>query len=133
VIAGGRLDEVSRSVARILVVDDEPWIVEVMASILQLDAYAVDTAANGAEALMWIEQHDYDAILADVRMPVLDGAGLYRALQDHRPELCQRLAFVTGDVLDPATQAFLGQADVPVLEKPFRPDEVLRLVRQLLA
>src|SRR5262249_6670560 len=60
--------------------------------------------------------------------PVLDGPGFYRALQRERPDLVERFAFITGDTLSAEVQAFLNHTDVPYLEKPFRPNDVLRLL-----
>jgi len=64
---------------------------------------------------------------------VLDGPGLYRALQRDRPDMVERLAFITGDTLSMEVQSFLNQTNVPYLEKPFLPDDVLRLLGQALA
>jgi CheY-like chemotaxis protein len=87
---------------------------------------------NGQEALDRIAQHDYDLVLSDLRMPVLDGPGLYHALVQGHPEMIGRLAFITGDSLSPEIQAFLRDTKVPCLEKPFLPEDVLRLVARVV-
>ena len=70
-------------------------------------------------------------MLSDIRMPDLDGAGLWRALQDQRPELARRMAFITGDILSPSATLFLKEAGLPWLEKPFTPEHVLALVARV--
>jgi hypothetical protein len=52
-------------------------------------------------------------------MRELDGPGLYRLLEHQHAHLCQRLIFLTGDTLGPATRAFLEESGAPCLTKPF--------------
>ena len=65
----------------ILVVDDDPSILDTVTEILTFEGYAVETARNGQEALRCIEQVLPSLVLLDMRMPVLDGWGLVRQLQ----------------------------------------------------
>src|SRR4029453_8861659 len=103
----------------ILVVDDEQSIASGLARLLRRDGYTGDTGANGPLALAQLERRPYDLILCDVRMPELDGPSLYRHLERQQPHLCQRLIFLTGDTLEPATQAFLETSGAPCLMNPF--------------
>jgi CheY-like chemotaxis protein len=66
---------------RILIVDDEPHIRATVSAMLQTEGYAVDEAANGADALHAVEHRAPDVILLDMRMPVLDGWGFARELR----------------------------------------------------
>jgi PAS domain S-box-containing protein len=116
----------------ILIVDDEPGVSEVLAELLMIDGHQVDTVSNGAAALRRLEERSYDLILSDLRMPELDGPGLYRELERRHPALCQRLVFLTGDVMTPETQAFLAGTAVPAVRKPFSLDEVRRVARHML-
>ena len=79
----------------------------------------MDTAANGQLALAQLQERPYDLILSDLRMPELDGPGLYRALEQHAPQLCRRFIVLTGDSLSPETEAFVAQSGVQRLTKPF--------------
>lgn len=115
-----------------LVIDDEAGIADLVVDILSFDDHAVDTAANGREALTRLAGGTYDAILSDLRMPELDGETLYRTLEEQRPELLARLAFITGDTLGPETAVFLERVHVPMLSKPFTAAEVRRLVQRVL-
>jgi PAS domain S-box-containing protein len=117
---------------RILVVDDESGIAGVVAEALQLDGHTVETVAEGKAALEKLQKQDYDVILSDIRMPELDGPGLYRALEERHPHLLQRIIFLTGDTLSPGTREFLEQTGVPCLSKPFALSDVRDIVQRAL-
>ena len=117
----------------ILVVDDESEIAAVLAEMLRRAGHRVEIAANGAMGLEMLERRGYDLILTDTKMPVLDGVEFYRALERRFPQLCRRLIFVTGDLLDPEKRSFLAATGAPCMEKPFDLDEVRRVVDRLLA
>ena len=116
----------------ILVVDDEPEIAGVLAEMLAADGHLVETAANGALALDKLRERGYDLIVSDLRMPELDGPGLYRELERRDPRLLRRLIFVTGDVLNPETREFLERTAAPTINKPFALGDVRRVVQQVL-
>jgi PAS domain S-box-containing protein len=123
---------VTRIVTTILVVDDEPGIASALAHLLRRDGHTVDTAANGQIALTKLPTQAYDLILCDLRMPELDGPGLYQALQQQHPHLLRRVIFLTGDTLSEEARTFLEQTEVPRLSKPFRAAEVRQLVQHVL-
>ena len=121
-----------RSAPRILVVDDEPRIAQLVAEALKAEGYDVDTAANGLLALAKIEERDYDLILSDFRMPELDGIGLYREIKQRRPTLLSRLLFISGAADQPEYRRFLAETAVPVLLKPFALVELRKIAHQML-
>jgi CheY-like chemotaxis protein len=116
----------------ILIVDDEVGISKGLAYLLRRDGHQVDTADNGHLALARLQEREYDLILCDLRMPELDGPGLYRALALHTPHLLRRFIFLTGDTLSPEAQTFLTQTGAVRLNKPFRAAEVRRIVQQTI-
>ena len=118
--------------ACILVIDNEPLVVALMTDILGLEGYEVETAKNGREALEKIAARSYDVILSDLRMPELDGVGLYRALEKQHPSLLRRLAFVSGTTEPPEYASFLQRTGATVLSKPFALTDVHQLVQGLL-
>jgi CheY-like chemotaxis protein len=112
----------------ILVVDDEPGIRQAVAEILQLDGYNVVTAANGAEALVVVEQRTPSLILLDMRMPVLNGWEFAR-------ELGARGYNVPIVVITAATDASAWAREVRAagfLAKPFDLLELLETVERIL-
>jgi CheY-like chemotaxis protein len=117
---------------RILVVDDEEEVSSILEELLSIDRHVVERARNGALALEKIRRQRYDLVLSDLRMPEMDGPGLYRAVEASDPELARKFVFLTGDTLGGAVRDFLDRADRPTLTKPFDFDEVLRVVRDAL-
>src|ERR1700682_1428767 len=113
-----RLSVTETRPACILVVDDEPLVAAIIADTLGLEGYEVDTAKNGREALEKIAARSYDAILSDLRMPELDGVGLYRELEQQDQSLLLRLAFVSGTTEPPEYASFLERTGATVLSKP---------------
>ncbi len=117
---------------RILVVDDEPEIAMMLGDILTSDGHQVSFAGSGREALEQIMDDDFDLVITDVRMPDLDGPGLFREIQSVKPALAERTVFVTGDTLSTAAKAFFSETERPVLEKPFTPGEARRVVGRVI-
>jgi two-component system NtrC family sensor kinase len=115
-----------------LLVDDEPRIVSALARLLRRDGHTVQTAANGQVALTMLQEHAYDLILSDLRMPELDGPGLYQALEAYYPHLCRRFVVLTGDTLSPEALTFVAENGVPQLTKPFTAATVRRTLQQAL-
>jgi PAS domain S-box-containing protein len=117
----------------ILIVDDEAEIREALAEILTGAQHRVVTASSGREALERMAAQHYDVILTDIRMPDLDGRALYQEIEQRWPGHAGRVVFVTGDTLTSALREFVSESGRPVIEKPFLPSEVRRIVAELAA
>jgi CheY-like chemotaxis protein/two-component sensor histidine kinase len=129
----GAAESVAPATGRtVLVVDDEVEVARLLAEMLSADGHRVETAANGAAALDKLRERAYDLILSDLRMPELDGPGLYRALEGDRRQLQRRMIFLTGDTLGPETREFLERSGAPSVSKPFALQEVRRAVQHVL-
>ena len=118
--------------ARVLVVDDEPGIAELLQDLLEAAGHAVTTASSGAEALQCLQAEPFDLIVSDLRMPDIDGAALWREVQARHPALARRVLFVTGDTLSPAAERFVAETGCPSLDKPFSRGDLMRRVQALL-
>ena len=123
--------EASASPRKILVVDDEAEIRETLAEILGGAQHNVMTAGSGREALERMAAEHYDVILTDIRMPGLDGRALYEQIERRWPERARRVIFVTGDTLTSDPQEFAAERGRPVIEKPFVPRDVRRVVAEV--
>jgi PAS domain S-box-containing protein len=121
----------SASQRTILIVDDEEEIREALAEILTGARHRVVTASSGREALERMAAEHYDVILTDIRMPDLDGRALYQEIEQRWPGQGARVVFVTGDTLASALREFVSESGRPVIEKPFLPSEVRRVVAEL--
>jgi len=117
----------------ILVVDDEPMVANLVAQMLALDGYEVETAPDGVAALKKLQERDYDLILSDLRMPELNGEGLYLEVMRQKPKLGRRFIFLTGSAAPSETRHFLERSGPPHLTKPFDLETLRRVVRRTLA
>ena len=118
---------------RVLVVDDEAELAKLMRYLLESGGYEVATAESGAVALEMLATARFDAIVSDLRMPDMDGAGLWRAVTAAHPRLARAMLFVTGDTLSPDAHAFLKSTRCDSLDKPFSRADLLAKVAALLA
>jgi len=75
----------------------------------------------------------FDLILTDIRMADLDGRALYQEIERRWPERARSVVFITGDTLDSSLREFAADSGRPVIEKPFLPGEVRRLVADITA
>jgi DNA-binding NtrC family response regulator len=116
----------------ILVVDDEPAVAALLAELVTLEGHEVETAPNGAIALTKLRGRVYKLILCDLKMPELDGPGLYREVMRHDPEMTRRFIFITGSAPTSEVTKFLKQTGAPSLRKPFDLDELQGVIRKVL-
>ncbi|MDF2774535.1 MAG: sensor protein, partial [Geminicoccaceae bacterium] len=115
---------------RLLFVDDEPTLRSGMVAFGRLRGFTVVTAGDGAEALSQTRALGVDAVVCDLRMPVMDGYAFHDQLRAERPGLAARTVFVTGDVVSSeARETVMRQ---PVLTKPFSFDEIEEAVIAVL-
>jgi len=116
-----------------LVVDDEAGVRETLAEILVTSGHRVVAAGSGREALERMGKERFDVILTDIRMPDLDGRALYREIERRWPERAGRVIFVSGDTLTSNLRGFAEETGRPVIEKPFLPSDVRRVVGEVAA
>ena len=115
----------------ILIVDDEAEIREALAEILAGARHRVVAVSSGREALERMAVEHYDVILTDMRTPDLDGRALYQEIERRWPGRAGRVVFVTGDTLASALREFVSESGRPVIEKPFLPSDVRRVIAEL--
>ena len=111
--------------ARVLIVEDEEDVRELMVVLLSARGCVVESAVNAAQALPLLRTRDYDVVLCDIRLPGVDGRTLYQQVQAERPEMARRFLICTGDSVSPETEQFLRSSRLPVLLKPFRSEDLL--------
>ncbi|MBN1935781.1 MAG: response regulator [Anaerolineae bacterium] len=112
----------------ILIVDDDSGLRRTMAMIFERIGYAVETAADGAEAVERVRDRPFDMILMDVRMPVLDGVHALKQIKAIRPEAV--VTMMTGFALEDLLQDALTEGAFALLDKPVSIDEVIVLIKQ---
>lgn len=119
--------------ARVLVVDDEVPILELIERLLTREGYNVETVKDGTEAVERITQDDYDIILLDMLMPQKGGIATYREIVERRPELGPRIIFATGDLVTEDTRTFLEETHAAYIAKPFDLNELYHVIQATLA
>ena len=118
--------------AAILVVEDEAALAAVVTECLRDAGYLVEQAADGEEALRRVEEHSFDLVICDLKMPRMDGRGFHKRLAARAPSLARRVIFVTGDVAGTDAEGFLEESGCRWLAKPFRLGDLLQAVRENL-
>ena len=117
---------------RILIVEDEPSVLNLMAQAMGMEGYLVLTAQNGQKALAVIRDMHVDFIICDVKMPDCNGEAFYDEVQRVRPQLRERIVFMTGDTVSPGTVRFLERSGAPYLLKPFNLSDLRKVVAESL-
>jgi two-component system NtrC family sensor kinase len=118
---------------RILVVDDESELQEILVEILRACGYQAQGAATAQEAIANCERQAYDCVMLDLRLPDMRGEEVWRWILMHDPALASRVVFMTGDTMSPETQRFLQEAGRPVLTKPPSLERVRQVLGEVLA
>lgn len=115
---------------KILVVDDEQSLREVLSIMLKRAGYAVTSVSDGEEAIEQLQKEIFDLVITDLRMPNVDGMEVLRAVKSASPETVVLIitAFATADS---AVEA-MKQGAYDYLTKPFQVDEVQLIIRNAL-
>jgi DNA-binding NtrC family response regulator len=117
--------------AHVLVVDDEPKLGRVVAQMLELDGHRVVLAGGGREALARLDEHQFDVVITDLRMPEVDGLSVLRAARARTPPLEVVLMTAHGTAESAVAAMKAGAADY--VTKPFSMDELRMRVGRLAA
>jgi two-component system response regulator PrrA len=122
-----------RDVATILVVDDDEGVTQTFARMLRLEGYDVRTAMNAETGLREADRSHPDAIILDLRMPLVDGLGFLRRLRARDEQRDTPVAIVTGDYfLDDQVSAELRELGAELKFKPLWLEDLVGLARHLL-
>jgi PAS domain S-box-containing protein len=124
--------EAPPALARILLIDDEAPVLEVLTLALRRKGYSVDTASDGTKALARLYRKRYDLILCDMRMPELNGPDFYNQIKEKDPELARRIIFTTGDTISLVSRRFVDEIGAQLLAKPFELDELVACMNTVL-
>ncbi len=127
-----KLDPNEGTNKRVLVIDDEDSVLQVVGESLRRSNFQVDTASDGEAALQLIKQNHYDVTLCDWKMPGLNGQQVYERLSSINPGLSKRVIFVTGDIINERMREFLKSENRPCLSKPFGISELRTAIKNVL-
>ena len=117
---------------RILVVDDDERERVASAKALGEAGHVVDAAANKAEVVTLLAQHNYDLVLADLKMPGINGPAFYKMLKDECRGVAPPVIFSLQRGYTPEYANFLMRLAAPVLMKPLPAAELRQMVERCL-
>ena len=122
--------QVDNPVAKILCVDDEEVILDSFRKILVVDGYSVDTVENGKEALNLIQNHHYDFVFTDLKMPEMDGIDVTKSVKHVRPDI--DVIIITGYATVESAVETMQYGAMDYVQKPFSEDELLAFTKKCL-
>ena len=122
-----------RNGSKILIVDDDEGVTQTFARMLRLEGYQVRTAVSAETGLREAAQSHPDAIILDLRMPLVDGLGFLRRLRARDDQRSTPVAIVTGDYfLDDSVSTELRELGAELRFKPLWLEDLVGLARNLL-
>jgi signal transduction histidine kinase/CheY-like chemotaxis protein len=117
----------------VLVVDDEPTLVDLQKDILEALGAVVVGVSSGSEAIEHLQRRTFDLIVTDMRMPGgISGQDLFRWVESHAPESTKGFVFVTGDNAGDGSRDFVDRVGARCVMKPFSMDEYVKTMRETI-
>jgi two-component system, NtrC family, sensor kinase len=124
-------DQVERR-RRILLVDDEEPILSMLSDSLSQEGFDVVSTIDGQKALELLDIEDFDMIITDVKMPGISGIHIYWFIEKKKPQIIDKIVFITGDIIDSTTRSFLKSIDNPYFTKPFDVKKFTSIIKNIL-
>jgi DNA-binding NtrC family response regulator len=117
----------------LLIIEDEPSVQVFLRTALERDGFRIVMAASGTEGLRLLQQQEFEGVISDMRTPGgVNGGDVHAWLSSNRPQLVGKMLFITGDIVNEETTEILRRTGVPCIEKPFRVQELLTAVKQVV-
>ncbi len=111
---------------KILIVDDEKYLRELLSEVLQSHSHECEMAGDGEEALVKLAQSQFDVVITDAMMPRMDGFTLLKNIKKTYPETA--VVVITGYSLAYSARDAMAIGAQEYLAKPFHTDEILAIV-----
>jgi len=117
----------------LLVIEDETTVQAFLKAALEKHGFQIVMANSGAEGLRMLQEQSFHGVISDMRTPGgVSGEDVHAWLKENRPELVKRMLFITGDIVNDETTEILRRTGVRCIEKPFRVQELLAAVKQVI-
>jgi DNA-binding NtrC family response regulator len=117
----------------VLLIEDEPGVMDFVRATLERNGYAVVCARSGAEGVQVLGSGEFLGVVSDMVTPGgVNGAGVHAWIAQNRPELASRVVFITGDIANEETVATLRKTGAPCVEKPFRVQQFIDVVESTM-
>jgi two-component system OmpR family response regulator len=116
----------------LLVIEDERSVMDFIRIALERHGYTCRTANSAAQGIVMLESGGYHGVISDMRTPGgASGADVHAWITHNRPELKERMLFITGDTVNEETLKALNHTGVPYIEKPFRVKDLIASVERI--
>jgi two-component system NtrC family sensor kinase len=113
----------------VLLIEDEPAVMACVQAALERSGYPVVCCESGVDALRILEKGSFLGVVSDMRTPGgVDGGQVHAWITKNRPDLANRLVFITGDIANEETIATLRETGAPCVEKPFRVQQFIDVI-----
>lgn len=116
---------------KILLVDDDPTVLDLVRETLEGCGYAIDTATNSREALTKVRDGAYAMIIVDLLLPDMNGFILSQEIKRVKPALADKILFISGILFGQSTVEHLGSVGAGFLSKPFQIDSLIEAVDKI--
>jgi DNA-binding NtrC family response regulator len=121
-----------REALPLLLIEDEHSVLEFIRIALERSGYSCTAADSAADGIRLLERGSFAGIISDMRTPGgASGADVHEWIVTHRPELKQKMLFITGDTVNEDTMKALVRTGVPYIEKPFRVQQLIGTVEKI--
>lgn len=118
---------------RVLVIDDDERMLDLVAAMLESKlGCRVERARNGLDATSALQRSDFDLVVSDVRMPLMDGVELLEWIAVNQPSVLRRTMFMTGDATPKGPCSDIQRAGRPLLRKPFSLDALVNTATRVI-
>ena len=117
---------------RVLVVEDDHQLSDLLAEVLTFENCTTELASNGMEAIEKLRGADFDGIICDLMMPRVDGEAFYKKVAQEYPYLANRFVFITGQAVHRGGLTdFIYRTGNNLLEKPFEVEQLRAALKEL--
>lgn len=123
--------ESSRHMSKILLVDDDATVLDLVRETLEGCGYTIETATNSQDALVKVKDGNYSMIIVDLLLPDMNGFILSQEIKRVNPGLADRILFISGILFGQSTVEHLGSIGAGFLSKPFQIDSLIEAVDKI--
>jgi len=117
--------------AKILLVDDDATVLDLVRETLEGCGYSIDTATNSQEALQSVRKGGYAMIILDLLLPDMNGFILAQEIKRINPDLSDKILFISGILFGQSTVDHLGSIGAGFLSKPFQIESLIEAVGKI--
>ena len=117
--------------SKILLVDDDPTVLDLVRETLEGCGYDIDTATNSQEALTKVRDGAFNMIIVDLLLPDMNGFILSQEIKRVNPALADKILFISGILFGQSTVEHLGSVGAGFLSKPFQIDSLIEAVDKI--